>query len=89
MTATIDLVRAWKDEDYRESVGLELADHPAGTIDLSSLEVPELSESTATETITITISIAICESIAKNCFTSWPYICTTINCFTELADSRN
>jgi mersacidin/lichenicidin family type 2 lantibiotic len=84
MTTTIDLVRAWKDEDYRESVGLELADHPAGTIDLSSLEVPELSETT-----TITISIAICESIAKNCFTSWPYICTTVNCFTELADSRN
>ena len=85
MTETIDQVRAWKDEDYREAVGLDQRDHPAGDIDLAPVQ-PWGNESP------VPISYpgdTICLSIVNNCFTSWPYICTTVNCYTELVESRN
>jgi mersacidin/lichenicidin family type 2 lantibiotic len=79
MTATTDLVRAWKDEDYREEMGLDLADHPAGTIDLSALQTIEAD---------VTTSGDICDSLALSCFTDLCPIRTLLNCFEELADSR-
>ncbi len=78
-----DMVRAWKDDDYREDLGLELADHPAGDIDLTNIRMNDAPDTT------VTISLAICESIINNCFTSWPYICSTKLCHNELAESRN
>jgi len=79
MTATIDLVRAWKDEDYREAMGLDPAVHPAGAIDLSPLKTIEADVTTTGD---------ICESLALSCFTDLCPIRTLLNCFEELADSR-
>ena len=82
MIGTIDEVRAWKDEDYREELGLDGSEHPAGLIDLSPISPDANQYPTASFD-------ALCLSIINNCFTSWPYICTTVNCYTELADSRD
>ncbi len=78
-----DVVRAWKDEDYREDLGLELSDHPAGDIDLMPVALDAPSDPS------ISSYDMICMSIINNCFTSWPYICSTKLCHNELAESRN
>lgn len=38
-----DIIRAWKDEDYRESLDeAQLAEHPAGIVELSEEELSEV-----------------------------------------------
>jgi mersacidin/lichenicidin family type 2 lantibiotic len=31
-----DIIRAWKDEDYRDEIGADPAAHPAGIVDLTA-----------------------------------------------------
>ncbi len=45
--SSIDIVRAWKDEDYRDSLSVKelehLPEHPAGGIELSDAALMEVS----------------------------------------------
>ncbi len=45
--ADLDIIRAWKDEEYRESLSEEerklLPDHPAGVIELSDADLESVA----------------------------------------------
>jgi hypothetical protein len=74
-----DELRAWKDEDYRDEIVFDLAQHPAGQVDLSAI-----GGSAAPIT-----SGGLCISILYSCFPgSVCDICTTVNCYAALAESR-
>ena len=57
----IDIVRAWKDEEYRSSLSeaqrAELPDNPAGLIELSESDLRDVAGGTITP---ILITITVC-----------------------------
>ncbi len=65
---TDEVVRAWKDEDYRDTLTGEnqarLPKHPAGVIEF---EQPELEDETAFKGGKLT-SGGSCKTVHKNCF---------------------
>lgn len=54
---TVDVIRGWKDEEYRQSLSHEqkamLPDHPAGVIELSDEELDVAGGTTTTTLSTI------------------------------------
>jgi mersacidin/lichenicidin family type 2 lantibiotic len=69
-----DVIRAWKDEDYRAQIGADLSTHPAGTIDLAAASIsPVQTTPTATDCPTHTPS---CEWVPSNCS-----ICSATTCY--------
>ncbi|NUR58374.1 MAG: mersacidin/lichenicidin family type 2 lantibiotic [Catenulispora sp.] len=69
-----DIIRAWKDEDYREEVHADPGTHPAGTIDLAAAQpassMPLLSQSTSLDAAQSACDISHCADIcsATTCF---------------------
>ena len=69
-----DVIRAWKDEDYREELGIDLGGHPSGTIDLSAAGGTWAKTTpTGTECFTHADTCSILPSVCE--------ICTTVNCY--------
>jgi mersacidin/lichenicidin family type 2 lantibiotic len=62
--STEHIIRAWRDEEYRESLNAEqraaLPESPVGAIDLTESEMAEAEGGVATWTPTILISSVIC-----------------------------
>lgn len=62
MNMNLDLIRAWKDEDYRESLSAEqlalLNENPAGLIELTDEELGEVEGAVLPLTVTIALSAA-------------------------------
>ncbi len=76
-----DEIRAWKDEDYREEIGLDAVPHPAGLVDLSA--IGGMNNYLAPET-----SGGLCVSIVYSCFVSFcQMICSTLICHDTLAEN--
>lgn len=71
-----DIIRAWKDEDYRQSLSLEeqaqLPKNPAGLIELTDMDLANVAGG---------ITIALCGPTDASCQNSVAY-CPTGNCFT-------
>ena len=65
---TIDIVKAWKDEDYRNTLTLEqranLPAHPSGIIDF---EVPEIQEEGSFEASPVACGKQTTKSVFLNC----------------------
>jgi len=67
------MIRAWKDEDFRESLSeaerSQLPDHPAGAIELSDEELGLARGQTGTTTTvtTVLISLEACPSADGTC----------------------
>ncbi len=71
----LDIVRAWKDEDYRNSLSAEdlahLPEHPAGSIELSDTELVEVAgDGTAAN-----FSLGCCSS---SCISTCQNACVTL-----------
>lgn len=73
----IDVVRAWKDEDYRLSLSHEelsaLPPNPAGVIELSDEDLGSVAGGTTNVTVTCTLG-SICMSYIVSCV--WTCGCT-------------
>ena len=69
----VDVVRAWKDEEYRLSLSdaerAQLPDHPAGLIELQDAEL-DYAAGGGTEWVTCTHSVFICGSNPFSCWRS-------------------
>lgn len=76
----IDIVRAWKDEEYRstlsESQRAELPDNPAGLIELSESDLREVAGGT-TIIIPLTVTLVLCPPSFDFC--SQITVCPSIN----------
>ena len=59
--STPDVIRGWKDEDYRQSLSVEqramLPQHPAGVIELSDEELDIAGGTVTTTTISTIITV--------------------------------
>jgi len=66
-----DIVRAWRDVEYRQSLSAEeqalLPEHPAGAIELADEDLPRVAGAFATWSVCPTISCLSCGS--PDCFT--------------------
>ncbi len=66
----LDIVRAWKDEDYRLSLSeaerAQLPENPAGMIELSDTDLSEVNGGTTAtgDVCCLTISISVAVSLA-------------------------
>jgi mersacidin/lichenicidin family type 2 lantibiotic len=73
--SNIDIVRAWKDEDYCSSLSdaerAELPDNPAGLVELSFADLKEVGGATIVCLMTLPIcpSLMICQSMVTVCAT--------------------
>lgn len=60
----IDIVRAWKDEEYRSSLSesqrAELPDNPAGLIELSESDLRDAAGGTIIIWVTLACTITVC-----------------------------
>ena len=69
-----DVIRAWKDEDYRAEVGADLSTHPAGSIDLAAANIPPVATTpTATDCPTHAVT---CSWVPSGC-----NICSATTCY--------
>ena len=69
-----DVIRAWKDEDYRDEVGADPSTHPAGTIDLAAANIsPVHTTPTATDCATHNDT---CSWVPSGC-----NICSATTCY--------
>jgi mersacidin/lichenicidin family type 2 lantibiotic len=69
----LDIVRAWKDEEYRNGLSQEelaqLPEHPAGVLELSDTEVDAVNGAGDKKTVTYalicaqTLLVALCNSM--------------------------
>jgi len=68
----LDIIRAWKDKTYRNSLSAEqlarLPEHPAGTIELTDDELTDVDGGT-----TGTVSIAVSVSVVMTIYLSYRY----------------
>jgi mersacidin/lichenicidin family type 2 lantibiotic len=64
---TIDIIRAWKDPEYRLSLSEAekalLPDHPAGIIELTDDEMGAVAGGLRAQTITVNDKICCCDSV--------------------------
>jgi mersacidin/lichenicidin family type 2 lantibiotic len=71
--SNLDVIRAWKDEEYRNSLSAEaramLPDNPAGPIVLSDAELADVSGA-STEIIA---SLGCCHGFTTDTCVSWQY----------------
>ena len=71
--SNLDVIRAWKDEEYRLSLGADelalLPDHPAGLIEFLDHRASGLAEPITTE-----------QSVWDSCITICPYTLFATNC---------
>ncbi|HKP72501.1 MAG TPA: mersacidin/lichenicidin family type 2 lantibiotic [Pyrinomonadaceae bacterium] len=62
--SSIDIIRAWKDEDYRSSLTeaerAQLPDNPAGLVELTDADLSEAAGGTVFPTL---YSCALCETL--------------------------
>lgn len=82
----LDVVRAWKDEEYRLSLSeaerAALPNHPAGLIELSDGDLFEVAGGTTTEpclTVAVTALTVAVSVAATNGFSCWPGCQRTLN----------
>ncbi len=65
----VDIVRAWRDEEYRSSLSKEalagLPHHPAGSIELSDDDMRGVAGGIGEPTFMCTIATAACHSICQ------------------------
>jgi mersacidin/lichenicidin family type 2 lantibiotic len=64
---TIDIIRAWKDPEYRLSLSeaekAMLPDHPAGIIELTDDEMGAVAGGLRAQTMTVNDKICCCDSV--------------------------
>lgn len=62
----VDVIRAWKDEEYRLSLSdaerAQLPAHPAGLVELQDAELDQAAGGLVTDWITCTHSVFFCHS---------------------------
>ncbi len=69
--SNLDIVRAWKDEDYRNSLTAEqrmmLPDNPAGLVELSDTEIAGVEGGTSAPCVTVSV-LATCSGNCNTLF---------------------
>ena len=75
----LDVIRAWKDEEYRASLSeaerAQLPGHPAGLVELSEDDIDLAAGGT---TITITFTVFICPTYLCTVNTVCPFVETQL-----------
>lgn len=70
-----DIIRAWKDEDYREEVQADPGTHPAGIIDLAAARPAGSSLPLIPKSVTLDAARSACD--ISHCAD----ICSALTCF--------
>ena len=80
--SNLDIIRAWKDSAYRQSLSQEqqtaLPEHPAGEIELSEEELQGVEGADLQPTTTVQTTGPVFDSV-KICFTFTPGCPPTVN----------
>ena len=65
----VDVIRAWKDEEYRLSLSdaerAQLPAHPAGLVELQDAELDQAAGGAVTDWITCTNSVFFCNNVTS------------------------
>ncbi len=77
--STVDIVRAWKDEEYRNSLSDEqralLPDNPAGLVELDDSELAGIEGGTTAPCISAITAVTVLASCSFNCKTMFNGTC--------------